>query len=101
MKELSRKDIVKYLRDEEFVLTKKDAVIIVDAIFDYMKDTLQKALHSEEDVRLTIKGFGNFYTYLKPGQKKYNPRTKEYQMSETKKIVKFKRSKFLSFPEGK
>jgi nucleoid DNA-binding protein len=46
MKELSKKDIVKYLRDEEFVLTKKDAVIIVDTIFDYIKDTLTNALHS-------------------------------------------------------
>ena len=46
MRELSRKDIIKYLRDEEFVLTKKDAIIITDAIFDFIKDTLQKALIS-------------------------------------------------------
>mgnify|MGYP002514600598 CR=1 FL=1 len=101
MRELSRKDIIKYLRDEEFVLTKKDAIIITDAIFDYIKWVLTKALASWEDVRLTLKWFWNFYTYSKPGQKKYNPRTKQYQQSPDRRIVKFKRSKFLSFPEGK
>ena len=56
-KELSKKDIVKYLRDEEFVLTKKDGNIIVDAIFDYIKDVLTTSLKSSEqtDVRISIK----------------------------------------------
>lgn len=56
-KELSKKDIVKYLRDEEFVLTKKDGNIIVDAIFDYIKDILTTSLKSSEqtDVRISIK----------------------------------------------
>ena len=46
MKELSKKDIVKYLRNEQFVLTKKDAIIITDAIFDYIKDVLTNSLTS-------------------------------------------------------
>lgn len=101
MKELSKKDIVKYLRDEEFVLTKKDANIIVDAIFDYIKNTLINHLHSDEDVRLSIKGFGSFFTYSKPGQRKFNPHTKIYQDAPARRIVKFKRSKFLSNPQSK
>lgn len=101
MKELSKKDIVKYLRDEEFVLTKKDANIIVDAIFDYIKDRLIRYLHTDEDVRLSIKGFWSFFTYSKPGQKKYNPHTHQYQDAPARRIVKFKRSKFLSNPQSK
>lgn len=101
MKELSKKDIVKYLRDEQFVLTKKDAVIIADAIFDYMKDVLTASLQSGEDVRLSIKWFGSFYTYTKPGQRKFNPHTRTYQDAPTRRIVKFKRSKFLSHPQSK
>lgn len=101
MKELSKKDIIKYLRDEEFVLTKKDATIIVDAIFDYVKGILQNALHTDEDTRLSIKGFGSFFTYSKPGQRKFNPHTKTYQDAPARRIVKFKRSKFLSNPQSK
>ena len=101
MKELSKKDIIKYLRNEEFVLSKKDAVIITDAIFDFIKHTLQDALTSWEDARLTIKWFWSFFTYTKPGQKKFNPRTREYQETPTRRIVKFKRSKFLSHPQSK
>lgn len=103
MKELSKKDIVKYLRDEEFVLTKKDATIIVDAIFDYIKDTLTESLKDPEqsDIRLSIKGFGSFFTYTKPGQRKFNPHTRTYQDAPTRRIVKFKRSKFLSYPQAK
>lgn len=101
MKELSKKDIIKYLRDEEFVLTKKDATIIVDAIFDYIKNVLTNALHTDEDTRLSIKGFGSFFTYSKPGQRKFNPHTKQYQDAPARRIVKFKRSKFLSNPQSK
>lgn len=101
MKELSKKDIIKYLRDEEFVLTKKDATIIVDAIFDHIKNILTNALHSDEDTRLSIKGFGSFFTYSKPGQRKFNPHTKTYQDAPARRIVKFKRSKFLSNPQSK
>lgn len=101
MKELSKKDIVKYLRNEQFVLTKKDAIIITDAIFDYIKDVLTNSLTSWEDTRLTIKGFWSFFTYTKPGQKKFNPHTREYQDAPTRRIVKFKRSKFLSHPQSK
>ena len=101
MKELAKKDIVAYLRKEEFVLSKKDATIIVDAIFDYIKDQLTAGLHSWEDVRLTIKGFGNFFTYSKPWQRKFNPHTHEYQDAPARRIVKFKRSKFLSHPQAK
>lgn len=101
MKEMSKKDIIKYLRDEEFVLSKKDATIIINAIFDYIKDTLDKHLKSGEDLRFTIKWFWNFFTYTKPGQKKFNPRTHQYEMSQTRRIVKFKRSKFLSHPQNK
>lgn len=103
MKELSKKDIIKYLRNEEFVLTKKDATIIVDAIFDYIKDVLTSSLKDPEanDVRLSIKGFGSFYTYSKPWQKKFNPHTRTYQDAPARRIVKFKRSKFLSHPQSK
>lgn len=101
MKDLSKKDIVKYLRDEEFVLSKKDATIITDAIFDYIKSVLLTHLKSGEDVRLSIKWFGSFFTYTKPGQKKYNPHTHSYQNAPTRRIVKFKRSKFLSHPQAK
>lgn len=101
MKELSKKDIVKYLRDEEFVLSKKDGRLIVDVIFDFIWDKLKAALQSGEDTRITLKWFGNFYTYTKPGQKKFNPRTREYQTTPTRRIVKFKRSKFLSYPQSR
>lgn len=102
-KELSKKDIIKYLRDEEFVLSKKDGKIIVDTIFDFIKDTFMTALQSpsEWDVRLTIKWFWSFFTYTKPGQRKFNPNTRTYQDAPERRIVKFKRSKFLSNPQSK
>lgn len=101
MKELSKKDIINFLRREEYVLSKKDATIITDAIFDYIKECLTDALHSWEDVRLSIKWFGSFFTYSKPGQRKFNPHTRTYQDVPARRIVKFKRSKFLSHPQSK
>ena len=98
-----KKDIINFLRKEEYVLSKKDATIIVDAIFDYIKDVLTSSLKDPEsnNVRLSIKGFGSFYTYSKPGQRKFNPHTRQYQDAPARRIVKFKRSKFLSHPQAK
>lgn len=100
-KELSKKDIIKHLLDEGFCFTKKDATIITNAIFDYLKDTLTTSLKKGEDVRIIIKGFWNFFTYTKPGQKKWFPNIQEYQQTPTRRIVKFKRSKLLSHPQSK
>lgn len=100
-RELSKKDIIEYLRQEGFVLYKKDAIMITNAIFDYLRDQLIASLKKGEDVRISIKGFWNFFTYTKPGQKKWFPTTQDYQQTPTRRIVKFKRSKLLSHPQSK
>lgn len=56
-RELSKKDIIEYLRQEGFVLYKKDAIMITNAIFDYLRDQLIASLKKGEDVRISIKGF--------------------------------------------
>ena len=94
-KTISKKDIIEHIRDE-FGYTKKDTTNIVNEIFDYIIGSLKEGLNSGEDVKIMIKFFGTFFTASRKGQKKFNPHTRQYMLTKTKRIVKFKRSSSLS-----
>lgn len=94
-KTISKKDIIEHIR-EEFGYTKKDATNVVNEIFDYITGTLKEGLNSGEDVKIMIKFFGTFFTASRKGQKKFNPQTRQFMLTKTKRIVKFKRSSILS-----
>lgn len=94
-KTISKKNIIEHIR-EEFGYTKKDATNIVNEIFDYITGTLKEGLNSGEDVKIMIKFFGTFFTTSKKGQKKFNPHTRQFMLTKTKRVVKFKRSSILS-----
>lgn len=73
----------------EFDLTKKDAVQIVDAVLEVIKDTLI----SGEEVKL--QGFGNFEIRERSARKGRNPSTQEEIEIPASKGIGFKVSKNL------
>lgn len=96
MKEITRKNIIEYIRSVDERLTKKEATMVVNAVFDNMIEIFKNAINNNEDIRLSIKGFGSFQTALKPAQRRFNPHSRQYEVFPSKRIVKFKRSKSLS-----
>jgi integration host factor subunit beta len=70
-------------------LTKQVARIIVDAIFDDMKDSLIRG------ERIEIRGFGSFAVRTYDGYKGRNPKTGEIVNVHPKKLPFFKVGKHL------
>ncbi|MGM0662851.1 MAG: HU family DNA-binding protein [Thermodesulfobacteriota bacterium] len=67
-------------------LTRKRATELVNSTLEIIK----KALERGDYVR--IRGFGSFYTHFKWARRKYNPRTREPIIVNSRRYVKFRTS---------
>lgn len=85
---MSKKDIINYVA-QATELSKKDAAIAVDAVFEGVKVSLAKG----EDV--SIIGFGKFEVRERSARKGRNPQTGEAMDIAASKTVGFKVGKLL------
>ncbi len=74
---------------EKAHLTKKDAAVAVDAVFDGMADALAK----DEEVR--VAGFGTVAVKTRKARQGVNPSTHEPMTIPASKVVTFKVAKVL------
>jgi integration host factor subunit alpha len=70
-------------------ITKKDAVDIVESVFELLKTTLEKG----ENIK--VSGFGNFTVKSKADRRGRNPQTGEEITIEARRILTFKPSTLL------
>ena len=85
---MNKTELVKAV-SEKADITLKQAVTVVDAVLDSIKEALQKG----EEVRLI--GFGTFKIVTRKERQGVNPKTGEKITIPSKKIVKFSPGKDL------
>ncbi len=86
---MTKSDLVEKLAEKIDYLTKKDCDVIIDTIFDNMKEALRK-----ED-KIEIRGFGSFTIRVRKAKEGRNPKTGEKVFIPEKKIPFFKVGKEL------
>ena len=74
---------------EQFGITKKDSIRIVESLFDIIKDDLGKG----NDIM--ISGFGKWTVKSKQKRKGRNPQTGEELMIDARKVITFRPSSGL------
>jgi len=74
---------------EQVGFSKRESAEIVDAVFEIMKQTLEK----EEKIK--VSGFGNFVVRSKRQRIGRNPHTREAITISARKVVTFKASQIL------
>ncbi|NIS61192.1 MAG: integration host factor subunit alpha [Proteobacteria bacterium] len=74
---------------EKVGFSKKEAVRVVETIFDIMKDTLERG------EKIKISGFGNFVVRKKRTRRGRNPQTGDDIEITARKILTFKPSQVL------
>ena len=85
---MSMKDLVAALA-ERCELTQTKANDVVDQLFKYIEQTMQK---NEE---VSIPGFGKFKASVRPARKARNPQTGVEMMLKASRVPKFQASKTL------
>jgi len=70
-------------------LTKKESAIIIDELFEIIKNTLERG------EKVKISGFGNFVVRKKEPRKGRNPQTGDELEITARKVVTFKSSQVL------
>lgn len=86
---ITNKKILAETLSENFKMTKKDALEIIDTLFDSMSEALIRG------DRVDITGFGRFEVKTRAARKGVNPQTGEEIAIEATKIPGFKASKSL------
>jgi integration host factor subunit beta len=86
---MTKSDLVKQLSEKVTTLTKKDCELIVDTVFQNMRD----ALHRGE--KIEIRGFGSFTVRVRRAKEGRNPKTGEKVSIPEKRIPFFKVGKEL------
>ncbi|MCL2103107.1 MAG: integration host factor subunit beta [Syntrophorhabdaceae bacterium] len=86
---MTKSDLVEKLADSLSNLTKKECEVIVDAVFQNMKD----ALHRGE--KIEIRGFGSFTVRVRRAKEGRNPKTGEKVHIPEKRVPFFKVGKVL------
>jgi integration host factor subunit alpha len=89
MATMTKADIVQALHDRLTGLTKPEAAILVDAIFEIPKETLGRG------EKVKISGFGNFVPHDKRERPGRNPQTGEPIKIEARRVLTFKASVIL------
>jgi len=86
---MTKSDLVQKLSEKISTLTKKECEVIVDTVFQNMRD----ALHRGE--KIEIRGFGSFTVRLRRAKEGRNPKTGEKVAIPEKRIPFFKVGKEL------
>ena len=86
---MTKSDLVQKLSVQVTTLTKKECEVIVDTVFQNMRD----ALHRGE--KIEIRGFGSFTVRLRRAKEGRNPKTGEKVSIPEKRIPFFKVGKEL------
>jgi integration host factor subunit beta len=86
---MTKSDLVQTLSEKISTLTKKECEVIVDTVFQNMRD----ALHKGE--KIEIRGFGSFTVRVRRAKEGRNPKTGEKVSIPEKRIPFFKVGKEL------
>ncbi|MEN2986059.1 MAG: HU family DNA-binding protein [Thermodesulfovibrionaceae bacterium] len=86
---MKKSELIERVSDKMKDLSKKQVEIIVDMIFDQMKEALKKG------EKIEIRGFGNFKIRQRPERNARNPKTGENIKVPPQKVIHFKMSKLL------
>lgn len=86
---MTKSDLVQQLSEKVTTLTKKDCELIVDTVFQNMKDALQRG------EKIEIRGFGSFTVRVRRAKEGRNPKTGEKVAIPEKRIPFFKVGKEL------
>lgn len=84
---MNKDDIIKTVTEKTDGFKKKDIAVIVDAVFDTIKNTLASG------EKVSIAGFGSFTISERAARIGKNPQTSEEIMIPASKSPKFKASK--------
>ncbi|GAB4368345.1 MAG: integration host factor subunit beta [Deltaproteobacteria bacterium] len=86
---MTKSDLVQMLSEKLGTLTKKECEVIVDTVFQNMRDALQRG------EKIEIRGFGSFTVRVRRAKEGRNPKTGEKVFIPEKRIPFFKVGKEL------
>lgn len=87
---MTRSALVDKVAERVGWLTRKQTEIVIETVFDSIKDALQKG------DKIEIRGFGNFRLKQRNARKARNPKTGESVEVPAKKVLHFKVGKELN-----
>lgn len=88
---MTKSELIEKVSEKIEGLTKKQTEIIVNEIFDSIKDALAK----DDDPRVEIRGFGSFKVKQRRSREGRNPKTGTQVNIDSKKVPVFKAGKEL------
>lgn len=86
---MKKSELIERVSEKMKDLSKKQIEIIVDMIFEHMKEALNRG------EKIEIRGFGNFKVKQRPERNARNPKTGEQIKVPAQKVIHFKMSKLL------
>jgi integration host factor subunit beta len=86
---VTKRDLIEEVAQQYPRFSRRDAEVIVNAVFDSMTDALAKG------ERIEIRGFGSFIVKQRPAREGRNPRTGTVVSVTSKKVPLFKVGKEL------
>jgi integration host factor subunit alpha len=86
---MTKADIIENVYEKVGGFSKKEAVEIVEAVFDTIKETL------EQGEKIKVSGFGNFVVRDKNARVGRNPQTGEEITISARRVLTFKPSQVL------
>lgn len=86
---MTRSTLIEKVADRVEGLTLKQTEIVLETVFDSIKDALKR------DEKIEIRGFGNFRLKERMPRKARNPKTGETVSVPQKKAIRFKAGKAL------
>jgi integration host factor subunit beta len=86
---VTKRDLIEEVAQQYPRFSRRDAEVIVNAVFDSMTDALAKG------ERIEIRGFGSFIVKQRPAREGRNPRTGTVVSVSSKKVPLFKVGKEL------
>ena len=85
---MTKIDIIKNV-NEKLGFSKKDSAVIVESVFDVMKENLSRG------EKIKISGFGNFVVKKKNSRRGRNPQTGQEIEITSRRVLNFKASQVL------
>ena len=85
---MTKIDIIKNV-SEKLGFSKKDSAVIVESVFDVMKENLSRG------EKIKISGFGNFVVKKKNSRRGRNPQTGQEIEITSRRVLNFKASQVL------